>query len=80
MFVEAVYSATLVTLEQVLYKNLPGDHMAVRVEYTDKESFKRLAKALGIMDDLKVFSILEMHKLIINGTRILSAIVPVGIL
>ena len=30
------------------------EHRTVRVQYSDKQSFKTQAKALGIMEDLKV--------------------------
>ncbi|KAH9492834.1 Alpha-1,3-mannosyl-glycoprotein 2-beta-N-acetylglucosaminyltransferase [Bulinus truncatus] len=45
-------SAPLLTGQQVKNGVQPMDKV-VRVEYTDKDSFKKLAKLLGIMDDFK---------------------------
>ncbi|XP_022100478.1 alpha-1,3-mannosyl-glycoprotein 2-beta-N-acetylglucosaminyltransferase-like isoform X2 [Acanthaster planci] len=51
MFKKAVYGAPEVTMEQ-LKQNTIGQK-AVRVTYTNKNSFKLLTKQLGIMQDLK---------------------------
>lgn len=53
IFTKKVYSAPALTGNEVKNGERSSDTV-VRVEYTDKESFKRLAKALGIMDDFKV--------------------------
>ena len=52
-FAKTVYGAPLLTLSQVLTGAQP-EHRTVRVQYSDKQSFKTQAKALGIMEDLKV--------------------------
>ena len=52
-YVCKVYSKPLLVLPQVLAHHQP-EEKTVRVEYTDKDGFKKQAKLLGIMDDLKV--------------------------
>lgn len=52
MFRKKVYSAPMLTASQVRTGDLPMEKV-VRVEYTGKDSFKRQAKQLGIMDDFK---------------------------
>ena len=53
LFAKKVYSAPLMPGADVKAgKRL--DEKVVRVEYTDKNSFKKLAKMLGLMDDFKV--------------------------
>ena len=52
-FAKTVYGAPLLTLSQVLTGAQP-EHRTVRVQYSDKQSFKTQAKSLGIMEDLKV--------------------------
>lgn len=51
-FLQQVYSAPEVTLEQ-LQKEPGKDPGPVRLQYRGRDSFKALAKALGLMDDLK---------------------------
>ncbi|XP_059140549.1 alpha-1,3-mannosyl-glycoprotein 2-beta-N-acetylglucosaminyltransferase-like isoform X2 [Physella acuta] len=52
IFTKKVYSAPVLTGAEVRNGERSSDTV-VRVEYTNKESFKGLAKALGIMDDFK---------------------------
>uniref|UniRef100_A0A3P9JQ89 Alpha-1,3-mannosyl-glycoprotein 2-beta-N-acetylglucosaminyltransferase n=1 Tax=Oryzias latipes TaxID=8090 RepID=A0A3P9JQ89_ORYLA len=52
IFQKEVYSAPLVKYEEVKQGQLKGSG-PVRLEYSSKDSFKMLAKNLGIMDDLK---------------------------
>ena len=52
-FVKTVYSAPLLTIGQAVSGAL-SEYRAVRVQYSDKQSFKTQAKQLGIMDDFKV--------------------------
>ncbi|NXN06260.1 MGAT1 acetylglucosaminyltransferase, partial [Sylvia borin] len=51
-FLQQVYSAPEIQLEQ-LQKDAGKDLGAVRLQYRGRDSFKALAKALGLMDDLK---------------------------
>lgn len=51
-FEKEVYSAALATYEDVKQGQLKGPG-PFRLQYSSKESFKMLAKNLGIMDDLK---------------------------
>ncbi|NXM56719.1 MGAT1 acetylglucosaminyltransferase, partial [Illadopsis cleaveri] len=51
-FLQQVYSAPEIKLEQ-LQKESGKDLGAVRLQYRGRDSFKALAKALGLMDDLK---------------------------
>ncbi|BFZ26096.1 hypothetical protein BsWGS_29135 [Bradybaena similaris] len=51
-FTKMVYSAPLLTAEEVRSGAQPTSTV-VRVEYTNKDSFKRVAALLGIMDDFK---------------------------
>ncbi|NXR60203.1 MGAT1 acetylglucosaminyltransferase, partial [Rhadina sibilatrix] len=51
-FLQQVYSAPEVKLEE-LQKEAGKDLGAVRLQYRGRDSFKALAKALGLMDDLK---------------------------
>lgn len=51
-FVKTVYSAPLLTIGQAVSGAL-SEYRAVRVQYSDKQSFKTQAKQLGIMDDFK---------------------------
>ncbi|NXL17605.1 MGAT1 acetylglucosaminyltransferase, partial [Setophaga kirtlandii] len=51
-FLRQVYSAPETHLEE-LQKDPPGDSGPVRLQYRGRDSFKALAKALGLMDDLK---------------------------
>ena len=53
MFSKKVYSAPLMSGYDVKKGSSPNEKV-VRVEYTDKVTFKKLAKLLGIMDDFKV--------------------------
>ena len=53
MFVKMVYDTPLMTVREVQQAQRP-EEKAVHVLYTDKNSFKSHAKALGLMDDLKV--------------------------
>ena len=53
MFKKKVYSAPVLTADQVRSGAVPSEKV-VRVEYSTKDSFKRQAKLLGIMDDFKV--------------------------
>ncbi len=58
-FAKTVYGVPLLTLNQVLTGALP-EQRAVRVQYSDKQSFKTQAKQLGIMEDLKVHLIVRI--------------------
>ncbi|XP_032940075.1 LOW QUALITY PROTEIN: alpha-1,3-mannosyl-glycoprotein 2-beta-N-acetylglucosaminyltransferase [Catharus ustulatus] len=51
-FLQQVYSAPEVRLEE-LQKDAAADAGPVRLQYRGRDSFKALAKALGLMDDLK---------------------------
>ncbi|XP_041270199.1 alpha-1,3-mannosyl-glycoprotein 2-beta-N-acetylglucosaminyltransferase [Onychostruthus taczanowskii] len=51
-FLQQVYSAPEIRLEE-LQKDSGRDLGAVRLQYRGRDSFKALAKALGLMDDLK---------------------------
>ncbi|NXJ73029.1 MGAT1 acetylglucosaminyltransferase, partial [Rostratula benghalensis] len=51
-FLPKVYSLPEVKVEE-LQGNPPGELGAVRLQYSGRDSFKALAKALGLMDDLK---------------------------
>ncbi|NWU29794.1 MGAT1 acetylglucosaminyltransferase, partial [Dyaphorophyia castanea] len=51
-FLQQVYSAPEVKIEE-LQKDAGRDLGAVRLQYRGRDSFKALAKALGLMDDLK---------------------------
>jgi len=62
-FAKSVYGAPLMTLSQLSSGKKLDISIAVRVEYTNKESFKGLAKSLGIMDDLKVNNMFNMFHL-----------------
>ncbi|NWI39129.1 MGAT1 acetylglucosaminyltransferase, partial [Picathartes gymnocephalus] len=52
LFLQQVYSAPEVKLEE-LQKDAGRDLGPVRLQYRGRDSFKALAKALGLMDDLK---------------------------
>ncbi|CAJ0937900.1 unnamed protein product [Ranitomeya imitator] len=51
-FMEQVYGSSKVRAEEVLQGQVPGGR-TVRVEYTTRDTFKALARAFGVMDDLK---------------------------
>ncbi|XP_025083205.1 alpha-1,3-mannosyl-glycoprotein 2-beta-N-acetylglucosaminyltransferase-like isoform X2 [Pomacea canaliculata] len=51
-FVKTVYEAPPLSAEEV-FGGLHPEESAVRVQYTTKDDFKRIAKMLGIMDDFK---------------------------
>ncbi|NWV16132.1 MGAT1 acetylglucosaminyltransferase, partial [Origma solitaria] len=51
-FLQQVYSAPEIQIEE-LQKDPGRDSGAVRIQYRGRDSFKALAKALGLMDDLK---------------------------
>ncbi|NXC65247.1 MGAT1 acetylglucosaminyltransferase, partial [Aleadryas rufinucha] len=51
-FLQQVYSAPEVKIEE-LQKDAGTDSGPVRLQYRGRDSFKALAKALGLMDDLK---------------------------
>ncbi|ELT99414.1 hypothetical protein CAPTEDRAFT_149783 [Capitella teleta] len=51
-YVHDVYSAPLMSIRQVIIGDSP-DIKVVRVQYSDKVSFKTQAKQLGLMDDFK---------------------------
>ncbi|NXH58200.1 MGAT1 acetylglucosaminyltransferase, partial [Rhabdornis inornatus] len=51
-FLQQVYSAPEIKLDE-LQKGTGRDLGAVRLQYRGRDSFKALAKALGLMDDLK---------------------------
>ncbi|NWW08090.1 MGAT1 acetylglucosaminyltransferase, partial [Oreocharis arfaki] len=51
-FLQQVYSAPEIKIEE-LQKDAGRDSGAVRLQYRGRDSFKALAKALGLMDDLK---------------------------
>ena len=52
-FARKVYALPLLSLSEVLTHKRPEENQ-VRVQYADKDGFKKMAKALGIMEDLKV--------------------------
>ncbi|KAE8584999.1 hypothetical protein XENTR_v10021192 [Xenopus tropicalis] len=52
MFLEQVYGAPKARAEEVLHGQVPGGR-TVRVEYTTKDTFKAMARAFGVMEDLK---------------------------
>lgn len=52
-FVKTVYETPPLSAEEV-FGGLHPEESAVRVQYTTKDDFKRIAKMLGIMDDFKV--------------------------
>ncbi|XP_077993357.1 alpha-1,3-mannosyl-glycoprotein 2-beta-N-acetylglucosaminyltransferase-like [Glandiceps talaboti] len=52
MFLEEVYGAPHVTINQLTKEGGLG-HKTVRIQYSDKDSFKNFAKVLGIMNDFK---------------------------
>ncbi|XP_064595956.1 alpha-1,3-mannosyl-glycoprotein 2-beta-N-acetylglucosaminyltransferase-like isoform X1 [Liolophura sinensis] len=52
LFVKAVYSSQLLTVSEVQSGARP-ELTSVRVQYNTKEQFKKYAKQLGIMEDLK---------------------------
>ena len=58
MFREHVYSLPEVPITDVMTKKRT-DLTEVRVTYTTKNSFKDIAKKLGIMDDFKVWNALS---------------------
>lgn len=49
-----VYSKPVVNLDKVVSIRSQPDFDAVRLEYSDLESFRQLAGALGLMTDCKV--------------------------
>lgn len=51
-FAGQVYGAPKVRAEEVLQGKVPGGR-TVRVEYTTRDTFKAMARAFGVMDDLK---------------------------
>ncbi|XP_070535872.1 alpha-1,3-mannosyl-glycoprotein 2-beta-N-acetylglucosaminyltransferase-like [Ptychodera flava] len=51
-FLKEVYDAPSITLNQLTKENGLG-HTVVRIQYTDKDTFKNHAKVLGIMNDFK---------------------------
>ncbi|NP_001079358.1 mannosyl (alpha-1,3-)-glycoprotein beta-1,2-N-acetylglucosaminyltransferase S homeolog [Xenopus laevis] len=51
-FLEQVYGAPKARAEEVLHGQVPGGR-TVRVEYTTKDTFKAMARAFGVMEDLK---------------------------
>ncbi|KAM9324136.1 alpha-1,3-mannosyl-glycoprotein 2-beta-N-acetylglucosaminyltransferase [Gastrophryne carolinensis] len=51
-FLHQVYSAPKARPEEVLQGQVPGGR-TVRVEYTTRDTFKAMARAFGVMDDLK---------------------------
>ncbi|NXO46677.1 MGAT1 acetylglucosaminyltransferase, partial [Locustella ochotensis] len=53
LFLAQVYSAPEVTLEQLRDAAAAPGSGPVRLQYRGRDSFKALAKALGVMDDLK---------------------------
>jgi len=50
-WVKAVYQTPVVNLQDLKDRKVP--HKAVRLTYHTREAYKRIAKALGIMDDFK---------------------------
>ena len=52
-FARKVYALPLLSLSEVLTHKRPEENQ-VRVQYADKDGFRKMAKALGIMEDLKV--------------------------
>ncbi|NP_001079360.1 mannosyl (alpha-1,3-)-glycoprotein beta-1,2-N-acetylglucosaminyltransferase L homeolog isoform X1 [Xenopus laevis] len=51
-FRKQVYGAPKARAEEVLHGQVPGGR-TVRVEYTTKDTFKAMARAFGVMEDLK---------------------------
>jgi alpha-1,3-mannosyl-glycoprotein beta-1,2-N-acetylglucosaminyltransferase len=51
-FVKMLYGLPLLSIGQAV-SGSQKEHNAIRVQYTDKQSFKSQAKQLGIMDDFK---------------------------
>lgn len=52
-FLRHVYSCPIITFEE-LRRGLVKTKDPVRIQYNTKDQFKRTAKLLGLMDDLKV--------------------------
>jgi len=59
-FVKKVYGSPTVTLQQLQRSDIPNEG-SVRITYSTKDGYKKTAKALGLMDDFKVY--LLMNKL-----------------
>ncbi|XP_063794375.1 alpha-1,3-mannosyl-glycoprotein 2-beta-N-acetylglucosaminyltransferase [Pseudophryne corroboree] len=51
-FLGQVYEAPKARVEEVLQGQVPGGR-TVRVEYSNRDTFKAMARAFGVMDDLK---------------------------
>ncbi|XP_068106248.1 alpha-1,3-mannosyl-glycoprotein 2-beta-N-acetylglucosaminyltransferase [Hyperolius riggenbachi] len=51
-FTGQVYDAPKARAEEVMHGQVPGGR-TVRVEYTTRDTFKAMARAFGVMDDLK---------------------------
>ncbi|XP_055873224.1 alpha-1,3-mannosyl-glycoprotein 2-beta-N-acetylglucosaminyltransferase-like isoform X2 [Biomphalaria glabrata] len=79
MFIKKVYSSPLLTGQQVKSGEQPQDKV-VRVEYNGKDSFKKLAKLLGIMDDFKAGVPRAAYRgvvsFMLNGRRVFLAPPP----
>ena len=52
-FLEKVYGLPLITVDELHSRVDTLDHQEYRIEYTNEQTFKVIAKKLGIMDDLK---------------------------
>ena len=53
-WVKKVYGSPLVTIQELQRSEIP-DEGSVRITYSTKDGYKKTAKALGLMDDFKVF-------------------------
>lgn len=51
-FLKKVYGTPVVTVQQLVSGDVQSD--TVRVTYRNRDSFKKLSKTLGLMDDFKV--------------------------
>ncbi|CAG0921178.1 unnamed protein product [Notodromas monacha] len=52
-FLDAVYRSPVVDLDSLRHNKLPEGNIPVRIVYNSRPVFKRIAKALGLMDDFK---------------------------
>ena len=58
-FVDKVYNSPQLTASEVISGLRPSRDSTIRVQYSDLASFKAAAKLLGIMDDVKVNTMLK---------------------
>lgn len=52
MFLKDVYSSPAVTVKQLIREKISGDG-SLRITYINRDSFRRIAKVFGLMDDFK---------------------------